>query len=151
MRQTMRGRERQTEMCLWRKRWEAKNVENQKCVVWWKVTGKKGFQNGISELPWWLRVVESLPPNAEDMGSIPDSGRSHAAWSSKAHAPQLLSQHSRAHMLQLLKPVYLEPSSTRREATKIRCPCPAMKSSSRSLQLEKSLLSNEDPAQPKIN
>ena len=54
-------------------------------------------------------VVKSPPANAEDTGSIPGPGRFHTLQSIRAPAPQLLSFHSRAHELQLLKPVYLEP------------------------------------------
>ena len=52
---------------------------------------------------------KNLPANAGDMGLIPGLGRSHTLWSSLACVPQLLSLRSRAHELQLLKPVGLEP------------------------------------------
>ena len=35
-------------------------------------------------------MVWNLPANATDTGSIPDPGRSHMPWSSKAHAPEPL-------------------------------------------------------------
>ena len=35
-------------------------------------------------------MVKNLPANAEDMGSIPDPGRSHMPGSISARAPQLL-------------------------------------------------------------
>ena len=54
-------------------------------------------------------MFKSPPANAEDTGSIPGPGRFHILQSIRAPAPQLLSFHSRAHELQLLKPVYLEP------------------------------------------
>ena len=54
-------------------------------------------------------------------------------------------------MLQLLKPVCLEPLLTTREATEVRSPHAASKSSPRSSQLEKSLCNNKDPAHSKIN
>ena len=50
--------------------------------------------------------VESPPATAEDMGSFPGLRRSHMPRSNQACAPQLLSPHSRGHMLQLL---HLEP------------------------------------------
>ena len=54
-------------------------------------------------------VVGSLPVNAGDTGSSPGLGGSHMPWSSWAHAPQLLSLHSRAREPRLLKPVHLDP------------------------------------------
>ena len=54
-------------------------------------------------------MFKSPPANAEDTGFIPGPGRFHILQSIRAPAPQLLSFHSRAHELQLLKPVYLEP------------------------------------------
>ena len=54
-------------------------------------------------------VVKNPPANAGDMGLSPGPGRSHRPRSNKARAPQLLSLCSRAHVLQLLKPVCLEP------------------------------------------
>ena len=49
-------------------------------------------------------VVGNSPANAGDTGSSPDPGRSHMLQSNEAHAPQLLSLHSRAHKPQLLSP-----------------------------------------------
>ena len=37
-------------------------------------------------------VVESLPTNARETGSIPDPGISHMPWRSEARMPQLLNQ-----------------------------------------------------------
>ena len=54
-------------------------------------------------------MVKSPPANAGDMGSIPGPGRFHRLQSIRAPAPLLLSFHSRAHELQLLKAVHLEP------------------------------------------
>ena len=51
-------------------------------------------------------VVKNLPANAEDMGSIPDPGRSHMPGINWTHAPQLLSLSSRAFELQLMKATY---------------------------------------------
>ena len=49
-------------------------------------------------------VVKNPPANVEDMGSIPDQGRSPTPWSSWACVPQLLSLCSRAWESPLLKP-----------------------------------------------
>ena len=49
-------------------------------------------------------VVKNLPASAGDIGSSPGPGRSHMPWSNEAHAPQLLSLHSRACEPQLLRP-----------------------------------------------
>ena len=54
-------------------------------------------------------VVKNPPANAGDTGSSPGPGRSHMPRSNEAHAPQLLSLHSRACEPQLLKPACLEP------------------------------------------
>jgi len=43
-------------------------------------------------------VVKNLPDNAGDLGSVPGLGRSHMPWGNKAHALQILSPSSRAHM-----------------------------------------------------
>ena len=47
-------------------------------------------------------MVKNPPANAGDMGLIPGLGRSHMPRGNEAHAPQLLSLHSRAHEPQLL-------------------------------------------------
>ena len=52
-------------------------------------------------------------------------------------------------MLQILKPMHLEPQSTR-EATAMRSPRTAMKSSPCSPQLEKARTQQEGPTRPKI-
>ena len=64
--------------------------------------------------------------------------------------PQLLSLSSRTWELQLLKPGLWSLCSTTREATAMKSLRTSMKSSPFLLQLEKSLSSDEDPAQPKI-
>ena len=81
-------------------------------------------------------VVENLPANAEDMGSIPDPGRSHMLQSNWACAPQLLSLCSRAHALQQEKPLQWEACELQLESS----PCSPQ---------EKSPCSSKDPAQPK--
>ena len=82
-------------------------------------------------------VVKNPPANAGDTGSSPGPGRSHMPWSNKAHAPQLLSLCSRAHEPQLLRPrattteacVPRARAPQQREATAMRSPCTATKSS----------------------
>ena len=48
-------------------------------------------------------MVENLPANAGDMGSIPGLGRSPVLWDNIARVPQLPSLRSRAGGLQLLR------------------------------------------------
>ena len=64
---------------------------------------KKNTNNKCWDFPGGS-VVKNPPANAGDTGSIPGPGRSHMPWSNSAHAPQLLSLHSRAHKPQLLSP-----------------------------------------------
>ena len=78
-------------------------------------------------------VVENLPANAGDMGSSPGPGRSHMPRSNWACAPQLLSLR-----------VWSLCSATR-EATIVRGPRTAMKSSPRSLQLKKARAQQRRP------
>ena len=54
-------------------------------------------------------VFKNLPANAGDTDLSPGPGRSHMLRNNEARVPQLLSLHSRACELQLLKPVRLEP------------------------------------------
>ena len=49
-------------------------------------------------------VNRNLSANAGNTGSIPGPGRLHMMQSNQAGVPQLLSPHCRAHELQLLKP-----------------------------------------------
>ena len=82
-------------------------------------------------------MVKNLPANAGDTGSVPGLGRSHLPRGSSACAPQLLKPvHPTARAPQE-KPLQWEATHT-------------SKSRPRSLQLEKSPCSHEDPAQPKI-
>ena len=78
-------------------------------------------------------MVESLPANAGETGSIPGLGRSHMPRSSWARESQLLSLR-----------VWSLCSATR-EAAIVRGPRTAMKSSSRSPQLEKALAQKRRP------
>ena len=48
-------------------------------------------------------AAKNLPANAVDTGSIPEPGECHPPQNSWAHAPQLLSQRSRAREPQLLR------------------------------------------------
>ena len=82
-------------------------------------------------------MVENLPANAGDMGSIPGLGRSHMPWSNWAREPQLLSLR-----------VWSLCSATR-EAAIVRGPCTAMKSGPHLLQLEKALMQKQRPSTAK--
>ena len=64
-------------------------------------------------------VVKNPPANAGDTGCSPGPGRSHTPWSNKAHAPQLLSLHSRACEPQLLSP---RATTTEARAPRARAP-----------------------------
>ena len=87
-------------------------------------------------------MVKDLPAKAGDMDSNPGPGRSYMPRSNLAqHARQPLSQHSTAQALQLLKHWALEPMLRNEKPLKWEARLP---------QLEKSLYSNEDPAQSKI-
>ena len=77
-------------------------------------------------------VVKDLPANVGYMGLSPGLGRSHMPWSNWAREPQLLSLRSRARephylarMLQLLKPMRLEPvplnKRSRRNEKPVHC------------------------------
>ena len=82
-------------------------------------------------------VVKRLPASAGDMGLIPDSGRSYMLQGKEAQVPQLLSLCSRSQEPQILIPcasitqAFMSLSATR-EATSMRSPNTAMKSSPRS-------------------
>ena len=45
-------------------------------------------------------MIENLPANAGNMGSVPDTGGLYTLMDSKVHVLQLLSPHSRANALQ---------------------------------------------------
>ena len=96
-------------------------------------------------------VVENLPCNARDTGSIPDLGRSHMPWGSWADGPQLRSPHSGPCEPQLLKPVYPRACAPQQERSLQWEACvPQLENSPHSLKLEKACLQQEDPAQSKI-
>ena len=79
---------------------------------------KGGFPGGA--------VVESLPADAGDAGSIPGLGGPHMPRSNRAREPQLLS-------------LRIWSRAPQREAMTVRGPRTAMKSGPRSPQLEKAL------------
>ena len=60
-------------------------------LVFTKIMATGGFLGGP--------VVENLPCNAEDTGSIPGLGRSHVLWSNLAQVAQLLSRRALEPML----------------------------------------------------
>ena len=92
-------------------------------------------------------MVGSPSANAGDMGSGPGLGRSHMPWSGWAHAPQLLSLRSRAHVPQLLRLPRLEPVLHNKRSHHER---PAHRNEEWP-PLAPTRESNEDPTQPKIN
>ena len=85
-------------------------------------------------------VVKNQLPMAEDMGSIPDPGRSHVAWDSQPRVPHLLSLGSRAQKPQLLKPRY-----PRACARQLERPL-ELESSRHLLQLEKAHAQKQRPS-----
>ena len=62
-------------------------------------------------------MIESLPANAEDMGSITGPGRSHMPWGNEAREPQLLSLSSIAWELQQEKPLQWEACALQLESS----------------------------------
>ena len=93
------------------------------------------FKNNFRDFPGGA-VVKNPPANAGDTGSSPGPGGSHMPRSNYANA-QPLSLRSRAREPQLLSPHAYSPCSTAREATAMRSPRTATKSSPGSRQLEK--------------
>ena len=90
-----------------------------------------GFFKKDRGFPGGSLVVNSLPANVGDMGSIPGRGRSHRHWGSHSYWRQ-----PRACASWQDKPLQWEP-------------CASQESSPCLLQLEKSPGSNEEPAEPK--
>ena len=129
----------------------------------------KWFSVFLCKLPSWMlkwrflgfpggSVVRHSPPNAGDVGLIPDLGRSCMQWSSWAHTPQLLSLCSRAWELQLPKPGHSRAHTWPQEKPPQWEACALQLGRSLlpppgpcSLPLEKRARSNEDPAQSKIS
>ena len=106
-----------------------------KYKIWSQSISKPNFITGIytgllENTHWGFpggAVVENLPANAGDTGSIPGPGRSHMPRSNWAREPHLLSLR-----------VWSLCSATR-EAAIVRGPRTAMKSGPRSPPLEKAL------------
>ena len=93
-----------------------------------------------------------MPANAGDMGSIPDPGRSHmhGATKSLCHNHWAGSHDYWGHMPQLPRPEHLTAHALQQEKPQPWEACaPQLESSLHSRQLDKSLCSNKDPAQPK--
>ena len=104
-------------------------------------TIKRVERKRIKVQPWGFpsgSVVKNLLANAGDMDSLPGPGRSHVPRGKWAPDPQLLHLSS--------KPRLLSPRAATTEGR-----APQQENSPCWLQLEKSLLSNKDTAQPKIN
>ena len=88
----------------------------------------------------WIRVC--LP--IQETGSVPGPRRSDMPQSNQARGP-----HHWARMLQLLKPVNLEPVLHNRRSAAVRSPSAAAKSSPRSLRLEKAYRQQRRPSATK--
>ena len=96
--------------------------------------------------------MKTLPDNGGEAGSIPDLGRSHMPWSNYARAPQLLSLCSLDREPQLLKSMYLEPVLCSKRSQHNEKPVHHnQRVDPTRHNWRKSLSSNKDPAQPKIN
>ena len=96
-------------------------------------------------------MVKNPPADAEDMDPTPNRGKPTLPRNNEAHAPQLLSLCSRAQELPR-KPTCPRAHTLLQEKLLKRKACALpLESSPCSPQLEKSLSSNEDPAQPKTN
>ena len=91
---------------------------------------------------------KNLPANARDTGSIPGLGKFHMLQSNWAHAPQFLSPPSKAHELQLLKPLPLEPvlHNNRNHRNEN---CTTMRRSAHLRQLEKACVQQQRPSTTK--
>ena len=96
-------------------------------------------------------VDRNPPANAGDMRLIPDLGRLHMPWSSQAPVPKLERLCSRAYEPELLNPPHLGPVLCNRGSHHNEKPVHCDKEQPRSLQLEKSSCSSEDPVQLNIN
>ena len=89
---------------------ESKQIPKEK-----KTPQKKNY---VRDFPGGT-MVKNPPANAGDTGSSPGPGRSHMPRSNKAHAPQILSLHSRAREPQLLS---LHATTTEAHAPRARAP-----------------------------
>ena len=134
-----KGKATHSSILVWRIPWTVWSMGSQRVQHDW-VTFTFTFPGGS--------VVKNSMANAEDMGSIPDLGRSLMPWTNWTRGPQLLSLCSRAQELQLLKP--LSPCSTR-EATTMRSPYSTTTEwPPLATVRKKSPPNNKGPAQPKI-
>ena len=95
-------------------------------------------------------MVKNPPAKAEDMGLIPDLGRSHMMQSKQAHVPQLLSLCSRAREPQLLRPWRPRARPTGEAAT-VASPYTATRGQPLLAETRENPHSNKDLAQPKLN
>ena len=88
-------------------------------------------------------VVKNPPANAGDTGSTPTQGRLHLQQGNQVCALPLLKLSWRAHTLQLLRPVCLEPAlcNKRHHCTEKSTRC----------NWGEPVHGSEDPARPKIN
>ena len=130
-------------------------------MFWYRWESRKSCVKKKKEeevgLPWWFSGKEYLPVNAGDTGSNSGPGRPHMSCVGQLSPwPQLLRLCSRASEPQLRSP-HAETTDARtvyslcsriREATAMRSLHTIRKSSPNSPQLQKSLRSNKDPAQP---
>ena len=95
-------------------------------------------------------MVKTPPANAEDMGSIPASGRFHMLCDNQAHVSQLQSPRCTAHEPQLLKLMSPGASALQEEKQLQWKACALqLENSLQSPKLEKAARSKEDPVQPK--
>ena len=96
--------------------------------------------------------IKNQPANAGDTGSVPSPGRFHMLQSTEAHYTTATEPASRAWEPQPLGPVCSRACALQQEKPpQPGAHRPQLESSPCSLQLEKSLCSNKDPAQPKVN
>ena len=95
--------------------------------------------------------VKNLPTNTKDTGSTPDPRRSpcHGATKPGHHNYWTCALEPRNHSCWSLHT--LEPSSQEGNAPQWEAHTPQLESGLHSLKAEKSPLSNEDPAEPKIS
>ena len=97
-------------------------------------------------------VVEKLPANAGDTGSIPVWARYHKLWGNLARAPQLLSLQSKLHtcsrahvLLPHTDSICLEPMLCNEKSTEWEVCTPQLESSPRSWKLEKASMQQWRP------
>ena len=107
--------------------------------------------------PWklWVRgfpggsVVKSLPTNTGEAGSTPDPGRAHVPGGAKPAGRHRWACAPGPGSRSYWSPRALEPRLGDKRSTKMSSPSSQLEASRRSPQLEQSLGSSEDAAQPK--